>query len=183
MDSRGTGHMYPSGAAQDRRSWLELLAYDATNTVVFSSGAVPDGKDPEELADPMVDCTGAGSNACTGFWDRTFKDDNTLAHFFWEVARVDSKLLKPPITLDPLAPGFDHSTTALFATGALTAQIDHITARIRTRALTYAALGQLVASGDLNPMISSQLRTLDASGTLRMWTKATAVPATGCNPF
>jgi len=187
MDTISTGHMFPSGAAQDRRTWLEVIAYAADNSVLFSSGAVPDGMDPEDLHDPMLDCSGAGSNACSGFWDRTFKDDGSPAHFFWDVATVQSKLLKPPVTLDPNAAGYDHSTTALFQVGAVYSQIDHITARIRTRPLAYAVLDDLVMSGDLDPGVASRLKTLDSAGATRTWTKATAGtgPAinTFCNPF
>ena len=43
--------------------------------------------------------------------DSAFKDDGTPAHLFWEVARVDSKLLRAPVTLDQNSPAFDHSST------------------------------------------------------------------------
>jgi len=62
MDTINLGHMYPSGAAQDRRAWLEVIAYDAGGTVLFTSGNVPDGMDPEDVPDPTL----------VGFWDRTF---------------------------------------------------------------------------------------------------------------
>ena len=123
MDTIMDGHMFPSGASQDRRSWLEVIAYNASNTVVFSSGVVPDDMDPEAIDDPMVNCSGAGANACSGFWDRTFKADGTPASFFWEVATEQSKLLKPPVTFDPNAPNYDHSTTATFAVAGLTHSI------------------------------------------------------------
>ena len=118
MDTIMDGHMFPSGASQDRRSWLEVIVYDANNTVLFSSGVVPDNMDPEEINDPIVDCSGAGLNACSGFWDRTFKADGSPASFFWEFASEQSKLLKPPVTFDTNAPNYDHSTTAAFALGA-----------------------------------------------------------------
>src|SRR6185312_10753807 len=105
IDSRGTGHMWPSGAAQDRRAWLELTAYDASNNIVFQTGNVPDDKDPEEINDPNL----------MAMWDFTFKDDNTPAHFFWEIAREDpSHLIRPPVTLVQTDQAFDHSTTKTF---------------------------------------------------------------------
>jgi hypothetical protein len=176
IDSIGTGHMWPSGAAQDRRAWLEVIAYDKASTVVFQSGVVPDGMDPEQISDPNL----------FGLWDRTFKDDGTPAHFFWDVARVDSKLLRAPVTLDKNSPAFDHSSTASFMLGASYTTIDHITARVRIRPLSYAVLSDLVSSGDLAAATASQLKTLDILGTASTWSVATkgtgAAINTNCNP-
>jgi hypothetical protein len=174
IDSRGTGHMWPSGAAQDRRAWLELIAYDASNTVVFQSGVVPDDKDPEEINDPNL----------FGMWDRAMKDDGTEAHFFWEVATEQTNfLIKPPVTLDQNDPAFDHSTTATFNVPGAQSTIDHITARVRIRPLSLQMLDDLVSSGDLDATIASQIKTLDIPGTQRTWTKAAAMGTLdGCNP-
>jgi hypothetical protein len=134
----------------------------------------------------MIDCSDPSPQKCTGFWDRTFKDDGTPAHFFWDVATIDSKLFKPPVTIDPTDPAYDHSTTASFDVGPSYTEIDHITARIRTRALAFRVLDDLVSSGDLDASVASQLQTLDAAGATRTWTKATAGTGaamfTNCNP-
>ena len=178
IDTRGTGHAWPSGAAQDRRAWLEVIAYDASNNVVFSSGVVPDDKDPEDLSDPKL----------FGLWDRIQQSDATPAHFFWEVATVQSQLLKPPVTLVQNDPAFDHSSTATFDVSAVLSKLDHITARVRIRPFNHAVLDQLVASRDLDPAVAANLTTLDIAGSLRHWTSAGAamtVPFTGCvsDPF
>jgi len=179
IDSIGTAHNWPSGAAQDRRAWLEVIAYDAGGNnaqVVFSSGAVPDGVDPEQIDDPEL----------FGLWDRTFKDDGTPAHFFWDVATVDSVLLRPPVTLDRTSPAFDHSSTAKFTVADRFPEIDRITARLRIRPLSYALLDELVRSGDLDAATASQLRTLDLAGASSVWTRATkgtgAALNSNCNP-
>lgn len=176
IDSIGTAHDWPSGAAQDRRAWLEVIAYDVNNAPLFSRGAVPDGMDPEQLNEPDL----------FGMWDRTFKDDGTPAHFFWDVARVDSKLLRPPVTLDKNSPAFDHSSTVTYDVGPSFTNIDHIATRIRIRPLSYALLDDLVGSGDLAATVASQLRTLDIFGTVRTWRKDTkgTGPAinTNCSP-
>jgi hypothetical protein len=176
MDTRGTGHMWPSGAAQDRRAWLEVIAYDANNGIVFQSGIVGDNQDPEDIDDPTL----------FGLWDRTVDDNGNPAHFFWQVAPggVTSVLLKPPVTTVKNDWRFDHSSTATFSVPAYYT-IDHITARVRIRPLPYAVLDDLVASGDLDPAIVPQLKTLDIKYTNKTWTRATMDPANGCemSPF
>jgi formate-dependent nitrite reductase cytochrome c552 subunit len=177
MDTIMDGHMFPSGAAQDRRVWLEVIAYRADNTVLFESGRVPDGMDPEDINDPNL----------VGFWDETYKADNTPAHFFWDVANYTSKLLKPPVTSDPNSSAYDHSTTASFIIGGNYPQVDRITARIRMRPLAYRILDDLVMSGDLDPSIAGNLKTLDSVGASKVWTKATkgtgSAKLTNCNPY
>jgi hypothetical protein len=178
IDSISVAHDWPSGAAQDRRAWLEVTAYDSSNAVLFQRGVVPDSPatDPDGLLD--VDLI--------RLWDRTLKDDGSPAHFFWEVARVESRLLRPPITLDKNSPAFDHSSTIEFHVESAFTAIDHITARLRIRPLPYAMLDDLVSSGDLAADVASRLRTLDILGTQRTWSRATkgTGPAlnTNCSP-
>jgi nitrate/TMAO reductase-like tetraheme cytochrome c subunit len=179
IDTRGTGHMWPSGASHDRRAWLEVVAFDADNHVVFSSGDVPDDKDPDEIGDPNL----------FAMWDRTVRADGSPAHFFWDVATEKSTLLRAPVTLDPKDPAFDHSAMATFTIGAIASQIDHIAARVRIRAVPRATLRELVASGDLAPELAERAsHTLDVAATVRHWTRADAdraKPYTGCiaSPF
>jgi hypothetical protein len=160
VDSIGVGHSWPSGAAQDRRAWLEVIAYDANDAVVFQSGVVPPGMDPE-VADPDV----------FGFWDKTFKADGTPAHFFWEVDRIESNLL-----LAPSVPKENVSRTATFSPG--TANIERVTARFRFNPLPYAMLDELIASGDLAPAIRDQVKTLEV-GRPTVWLRSTAVDRCG----
>ncbi len=157
LDSIGTGHSWPSGAAQDRRAWLEVIAYDGGGNVLFQSGVVPAGMDPE-VADPGV----------FGFWDRTFKADGTPAHFFWEVDRIDSRLL-----LAPSVPKEDVSKTARFPVGATWANVERVTARFRFNPLPYAMLDELIASGDLAPVIRDRVKTLEV-GQPTVWLRTSA---------
>ena len=177
VDSFNVGHSFPSGVAHDRRVWLEVIAYDAANQVVFQSGVVPDGMDPEEINDPLL----------FGLWERTFKQDGMPAHFFHEVASYDPNpmhYLPGPVTFDPNDPRVDHSRTATYPNIANMNAIDRITARVRMRALPYATLRLLEASGDLDPSIKTQLKTLEV--TRSTWLKSTAGTGlamfTGCNP-
>jgi len=164
VDSLFTGHSWPSGAAQDRRAWLELIAYDAGGAPLFQTGIAPPGTDPE-VADPSV----------FGFWDRAFKADNTPAHFFWEITRIDSKLL-----LAPSVPKEDVSQKAKFFVGASWTNVDRVTARFRFNPLPYAMLDDLIASGDLAPAIRDRVTTLEV-GRPTVWLRATA-DAGRCGP-
>ena len=191
MDSINLAHAWPSGAAQDRRAWLEVIAYDQAGARLFGSGEVADNADPE-IADPTMDPRPVACNAqlgnpnLFGLWDRTFKDDGSPAHFFWDVATVQSQLLAPPTTLDKNAAAFDHSSTACFDVGGSFPAIAKITARVRIRPMSYALLDDLVGSGDLAADIAGRMKTLDIVGATSTWTVETkgtgAAKNTNCNP-
>jgi hypothetical protein len=161
MDSLMVGHSWPSGATQDRRAWLEVIAYDAGGNVVFQDGVVPPGEDPPD--------------AVFGFWDRTFKADGSRAHFFWEVARIESKLLQAPAF-----PKQDVSANARFPVVGMAANIERVTARLRFNPLPYEMVDELIASGDLAPEIRDRLKTLEV-GEPMVWLKATKDLA-NCGP-
>ncbi len=177
VDSLNLGHSFPSGSAFDRRVWVEVTAYRADNSIVFESGKVPAGVDPEDAGDPNL----------FGLWDRAKKSDGTPAHFFWDVASIDSsKLLKGSITFDPNDPAFDHSVTASFNNIASFSEIERIEAKVRLRPLPYETLRSLVASGDLAPGIEAQLKTLEPTYANSTWLKSTKGTGlainTNCNP-
>jgi hypothetical protein len=190
VDSLSVGHHFPSGAAQDRRVWVEVIAYDASNNIVFQRGQVPAGTDPEHTTDTSLTCpNGVADSSCAGFWDRTYKADNSQAHFFWDVARVDSKLVRPAITRDPNSPDYDHSSTVTYNVGAAFTNIDRIEAKVWVRPLPFGALDELIMSGDLDPSVRDQLAKPEATmlATTSTWLKSTkgTGPAinTNCNPF
>ena len=185
IDSINVGHNFPSGASQDRRVWLQVRAYDAANNVLFERGVVPEGVDPEQTSDPTLNCANINAPDCAGFWDRTYKADGTPAHFFWDVARYESRHIKPAVTRDPLDAAYDHSTTVKY-TVPQSQLIDRIEAQMFIRPLPFELLHDLEQSGDLDPVIKTRVKTLPV-GEPSIWTKATAGtgPAinTPCNPF
>ena len=180
LDSINVGHKFPSGAAQDRRTWLQVIAYRADNSIVYQSGVVPDGVDPENAGDPNL----------KGFWDRIAKEDGSRAHFFWEVGpdKVDSQLLLPAVTLDINSPLIDHSTTFTYQIGIAFTEIDHIEAQLMVRPLAFEMVDELIASGDLDPSVRTTLlpMTFTPKAAKSIWRKATSGtgPAefTNCNP-
>jgi hypothetical protein len=192
VDSLNVGHMFPSGAAQDRRLWLEVRAYNAGGTAIFERGIVPSDLDPEETTDPTLNCAAqdpaTGQTTCAAFYDRTFKADGSVAHFFWEVDRYESQLIRPAVTLDPNDAAYDHSTTVKYLVGGLGAQIDRVEAQLYMRPLPLAMLRDLEQSGDLDPSIRQLVQTQTMSvGEKSVWTRATSgtglAMGTPCNPF
>ncbi|MBL9017190.1 MAG: hypothetical protein JNL83_23585 [Myxococcales bacterium] len=179
IDSLNLGHSFPSGSAFDRRVWLEVTAYRADDSIVFQSGKVPAGTDPDELlatTDPRL----------FGLWDRATKSDGTPAHFFWEIAAVDSsKLLTGSVTFDQNDPAFDHSMTARYNVPSFT-EIERIEAQLFIRPLPYKTLHSLVQSGDLDPAVIPRMKTLTSEFAKSTWLKSTAgtglAAGTNCNP-
>ncbi len=165
LDNVGGGHMWPSGAAHDRRAWAEIIAYDATDTVIFQSGVVPAGQDPDPIADPSL-------------WEmreRVYDDAGDEVKYFWEVRQTDDTLLlKPAVTVDQSDPRFDHSTTRSFGVAGIFQDIARVTARVYIRPLPYAVIDDLVASGHLAATVRDELPTFTLTGASQEWTPAAA---------
>ena len=177
VDSFNVGHSFPSGAAFDRRVWLEVTAYDANDQIVFQRGAVPDGMDPEQLGEPDL----------FGLWARAKNGQGLGAHFFWEIASIDPNplhVLPGPVTFDENDPRFDHSRTATFPNVPNIQAIERIEARLRMRALSYELIRLLEESGDLAPGFADKLPTLEVQqSTWLRSTKGTGLAMfTNCNP-
>jgi hypothetical protein len=161
LDNRGVGHAWPSGAAHDRRAWVEVIAYDDTDQPIFSSGAVADGQDPEDLAttDPNLWRLG----------DSVVGADGKPVKFFWEVASYTSENLKAAVTIDPSNPAFYHASNRVYPIAGKRALIKRLTVRVRVRPLPFAAMHDLVDGGELDPAVLSQLPTWDLGATVREW--------------
>ncbi|MBX3263534.1 MAG: hypothetical protein KIS78_32935 [Labilithrix sp.] len=156
LDNAFAGHEFPSGAAQDRRVWVELFAYRG-GEVIFSSGAVEDRKPAAALEDPNL-------------WllrDKNFTTDGRETHLFWEAARVEEEQLPAAVTADPLDPRFIHSVTRTYP---LPAVPDRVTMRVRMRPLDFDLLDDLVRSGDLDPALLDKIPTWNLASGTREWT-------------
>jgi hypothetical protein len=133
----GAGHGFPSGAAQDRRAWVQIRAYSG-DTLTYASGVVPEGAAPDPTGDPDL-------------WelrDHTVDADGQPTHMFWDVADVESELLGPAVTLKPEDPAYDHSVLHHFPLGASPAP-DRIELRVFVEAIGKDVLDDLIDSGDL----------------------------------
>jgi hypothetical protein len=194
IDSFSVGHMFPSGAAQDRRLWVHIVVKDAAGTIIYERGKLDPGVDPEQSSDTTINCPPPTNplvpSSCASFYDRTYKSDGTVAHFFWEVARYESFLIRPATTRDVNAAGYDHSTTVRYPVGpTIYSQADRVEATLLMRPLPFEMLRELEQSGDLDPSVRATLQAQEplVVGVPSIWTKATAgmPPAdfTNCNPF
>ena len=164
------GHNEPSGAAQDRRMWLEFTAYDKSGRRLeaVSSGNIADGEIEEKPeSDPKRD-----PNLLV-FRDRIYDAQDKPVHMFWEAAMstahpdgYESNVIPVPAT--SYIDGTHVVLKQYRATGpdGLPARV---TARLRIRPIGLDVLRDLVDSGDLDPAIVAQMPTL-TFGAVIEWT-------------
>ena len=161
LENIAAGHSWPSGAAQDRRAWVELIAYEG-DTALLESGVVPDGVALADHEDP-------------GRWElgeTICGDDGTPVHMFWEAASVcDSALLPGPTAATPLDPDWEdtHGFKEYFV-GPGT--VDRVTLRVRLRPMKLDVLDDLIQSGDLDPAIRDAMPTFTLEAASLEWTPA-----------
>lgn len=165
LHNEGSGHSWPSGAAPDRRAWVELIARDAAEAIVYSSGVVGDDQAIAELDDPAL-------------WllrDRVFDEQGNETHDFWNAASVESNLLPAPEQFSSIADAGTWQTRSY----TLDTLPTRVNMRVRLRPIGLEVLAELVASGDLDPAVVEQASTFDVAPTLLEWTAETATPSTG----
>jgi hypothetical protein len=167
LDNVAAGHGLPSGAAQDRRMWTEIVA-EKNGSVVYQSGVVAADQAVGKAPDPDL-------------WvlrDCMLDDQEKPVSMFWEAFDHESTQLPGPVTLDPLDQRFyqTHVFRSFPRTpGTLTDPPDKVTLRIHMRAIDFDLVDDLVASGDLDPSVRASLTTFDVGKPL-VWTAADAKP-------
>lgn len=159
LDNVFAGHMLPSGASQDRRAWVELVAYDDQERVIFQSGVVAEGQ-------PVTDLPGLGDTQLWQIRDFAYDESGQPAHMFWDVREVESQLLTPAVTLDPADPRYIHSVQRTYTLPAIPSRV---TARMHIRPIGLDVLDDLIASGHLDPAIRDRVRTFTLTGTELEW--------------
>ena len=144
------GHAQPSGAAQDRRMWLELTALDASGKTIFQSGAIADDEIEEKPeGDPKRDPN------LWQFRERMRDADGKEVHMFWEAASVDHDGTDPLPVGVSVTPG-SHSLTRGYRIGQVPAKIE---LRLRMRPIGLDVLDNLIASGHLDPKFRDAMQT------------------------
>jgi hypothetical protein len=161
LDNVAAGHSFPSGSAQDRRVWIEVIASQG-GSVLYQSGVVADGAAPTASPDPdfwmLRDC----------MTDATGKP----VSMFWEAAAYEGNELPGQATFDQTDPRFYQShieQTYPRSAASVMGTPDKVTMRVREQAIGRDVLDDLVASGDLQQATADAMKTVDIGGTLT-WT-------------
>jgi hypothetical protein len=155
-DNVGAGHKWPSGAAQDRRAWFEITAYQG-GSVIYQTGAVPAGTEPTKLIDP-------------DFWlirDCSLDAQGHEVHLFWEVEQSDPNLLPVLATFDPTQGAFyqTHQTQRFPRSGnppRLSANPDRVTMSVWLQAFPLDVFDELFAKPEEQGFTPDEVRTMRA---------------------
>lgn len=160
LDNVAAGHDFPSGAAHDRRAWVELVARDEAGAVLWSSGLIDEDTAMKDAlaADPTLWWLG----------DHTRAADGSTAHMFWDVASVDRGTLPGPSRFSPTDERYrnPHPTRTFDLLGLHPASVS---AAIRIRPMGRDVLEDLVASGDLDPSLLDAVPTFTLGGSVVEW--------------
>lgn len=144
------GHNQPSGAAHDRRMWLEIYAYDASGTEVFRYGVVNDGEVEEkpEAPHPFM------------LRDRIRDANGQEVHMFWDAVEQATPLEKDHYTLPPSVVGGEirHYLNREFRMMGATPAVRYVM-RLRMRPVGRDVLDDLVRTGHLDPSIAARVPT------------------------
>lgn len=152
--SEKVGHSWPSGAAQDRRAWVELEGRRA-GAVAFTSGQIAERAAVAASVDPQI----------LVLRDVHYDDKDRETHFFWNTVRFESKTL--PVARTSGKSDADRSIVKRYTfPGALP---DKVTMRVKIRAIDFDLIEELVASGDLDPAVADQVPTFTVASTVLSW--------------
>jgi hypothetical protein len=166
------GHRQPSGAAQDRRMWLEVVAYDTNEAVVFESGRIEDGELEEKPpSDPDYD------PQLTLYRDWIYDADGQPTHQFWEAASSSEhpdgyETLTLPFAIDPTVP---HSLSARYMISRHR-EISRMTVSLRIRPIGMDVLRDLVESRDLDESVIERMPTFTMHGASVEWRPGESTP-------
>ena len=169
LDNVFAGHSFPSGAAADRRFWVELVATKGGQPI-YKTGVVEDGKAVKEGPDDP------------DLWllrDRLFDPNAKETHLFGLASCYESHTLPFPVTKDPQDPRFYQRN--IFrdfpSDGKPVALPDTVTLRLRMMPMGLEIVDDLIASGDLDPSVRSKIEVMQVGPTIT-WT-----PNSGVTPF
>jgi hypothetical protein len=159
------GHHQPSGTAQDRRLWVELIAYDARDEVVFESGTIAE----REVEDKAPGEPGYDANLVL-YRDWLYDADEQPVHMFWEAAPSPSypegyTSLTLPVASELNQP---HALEARYRIFDFQ-RVARVTVRLRMRPIGMDVLNDLVASGDLDEAVLDKVPTFTLHGTAVEW--------------
>ena len=163
LENLAAGHYFPSGAALDRRVWVELTA-QAGGAEVYQSGVVGDGEPVAYLDDPDL-------------WllrDEAFDADGNPTHDFWEIADVTREFLPAPTSLDPFDPDYVNVHIPRRYRVPSPTPLESVSARVHLRPIGFDLLDELIGDGWLDPAIRDAMPTFTLGGGALVWTPEAA---------
>lgn len=138
LENASAGHRFPSGAAQDRRLWVQLEAFAPGESEAFYSSGTQLPQDATEGEDPDR----------WSLHDRMLGEDGQPVHMFWQAREIEQRTLPAPITRDPSSRDFllTHVTRRFPAdpTQTLEQQPERVTVLLRLQPVAGDVLQQLV---------------------------------------
>lgn len=164
------GHAQPSGAGFDRRLWLEFVAYDDEDNVLYQSGLIGD----QEIEEVPRDASGFDPNFHM-FRDRIYDAAGREVHMFWDAERSEKYPKGYSSDVLPLAvevPGLHVRTMLVVLPNGLPKPVYRVTAVLKMRAVGMDVLQDLVDSGDLDAEILGRMPTFTLGATSMEWTRA-----------
>lgn len=158
LDNAFAGHSFTSGAAHNRRAWVEVVAYSGGQPI-YQSGVIP----PDQAVVPSAD---------PDLWlirEDAFDQGGLKTYMFWEIQRSEPFLLPPAVTNDRNDPAFFHAVERTYTIPNVIPE--RITARVNLRPVDFDLIDDLIASGDLDPAIRGELVTFTLRSTELEWTQ------------
>lgn len=160
------GHRLPSGASQDRRAWVEFVAYDDAGAVLYESGVIAQGE--------VVDKPAGSAGHDPDLWvlrDRIFDADGNETHMFWEAAKSEAypEGFESSTLPETRELGMPHSVSRTYR---LTKQPARVRVQMHVQPMGREVLDDLVASGDLDASIAEQMPKLTLYGTVTEWNES-----------
>lgn len=161
LHNETVGHGWPSGAAQDRRAWIELRAR-RDGAIVYESGVIGPEDAVAKSTDPDL----------WWFGDRIYDAEDQPVHAHWEVARYESGALPVATTL-----GGDADTwipREYTFPGALPTEVE---LRMWLRPMPRDLLDDLVDAGYLDAQVRDDMPTFEVAPVHLDWSPAVAEPS------
>jgi hypothetical protein len=153
LDTPNLGHDFPSGATQDRRLWIEVVAYQGAN-VVYQTGVVPFGgpafdaqKDPDLWL--LRDCI--------------FDGQGHQVDMFWQAASYEGNELPALATFVTSSTSYNIPQRVQYFPRSgepLPGTFDRVTLNLWLQPVGTDVLDDLVASGDLSPSVAAAMPML-----------------------
>jgi hypothetical protein len=158
LENVSAGHSWPSGAAHDRRTWVEVIA-TLGETVLFKTGIVPSNQALSAIDDPHL----------LQFGDRLFGEDGTEVHHFWEARDYEANVLTSLASLYTI--DLNYVDGHYYKTWSVQASMpDMVTVNVYLRPIGLDILDDLVSSGDLDPAHREAMPTFKLAGPAKLWT-------------